>query len=165
MSNCPTTKSLLSLVLVAVISYATVAYGQWASANISREHAKALFDFVASGGAQASSIPDFKITNVEQLRPMLLTTGIHCVLPSESESYHGIELEVSDSKGSVRQILRFTVSPPFPQMGSPRNLSELFGSRKVTQYQVWESIPGDPKHGRVLNYHSRGNRSVCEFAG
>ena len=90
----------------------------------------------------------FERARVGSLEHIVVTTGIHCVEPSKSESYHWVQFNVEGTEGTYRQIFAFTLEPGMFMFGSPENLADLLQGKTITQYYSWAEFPKNVNGGR-----------------
>ena len=156
---------LLALALALSVAWASEAVADSPEPTITSDEAATFLALLSSGGRESVDFAPFERSRQGSLKPIIVTTGVHCVLPSRSESYHAVWYSVVGSAGTYQQEFRFTVSPGVSAFDNPGSLAAIFERRKVTQFFSWASSAQDSGKGRVVGYRSREEPKICEFAG
>jgi hypothetical protein len=131
--------------------------------NITPQQADSLSAFFAGHQSYSQAFKNFPSVGVGALDPVLVTTGIHCVLPSTAESLHSVQFLVGAGTSAYRQVFSFTLSPPINLHAPEATLASLLRGRQVTQFYIWSSPAAGNQGGKVVAFHSRSDPRACRL--
>lgn len=134
-------------------------------AVLKQVEATIFLNLLNSGSLEDLDFPVFERARVGSLEHIVFTTGIHCIEPSSSESYHWIQFNVEGTKNPYRQGFAVTLKPAVSMFESPEDLADLFRGRTITQYYSWAEFPESIEGVRVQGYRSRVLISGCGVEG
>jgi hypothetical protein len=153
-----------------LLGSSVVIAGDTNPSKITVQQADSLVAFLQGHTRQAKDFSGFPAATPGELDPIMATTGIHCVLPSSSdslhyESLHAVQYLVGSGATAHRLVFSFTLSPPVAPGQGGTSLALLLLNRQVTQYQVWSSSSAADPRNHVVAFSSRSNHRICEWAG
>jgi len=133
--------------------------------EITDAQGNALIALFQGDTAHIGDIKGLPLASPSELEPILVTTGVHCVLASSAESLHQVQYLVGSGATSHRLVVSFTLSPPVAPGHGGASLASLLTHRQVTQYQIWSSSSSVDPHDHVVSFSSRSKHSGCGYAG
>ena len=142
-----------------------VVAGDIGLGKITDAQGNALIAFFQGDTARIGELKGLPPASPSELEPILVTTGVHCVLASSAESLHQVQYLVGSGATSHRLVVAFTLSSPVAQGGGGASLASLLAHRRVTQYQIWSSSSAVDPHDHVVSFSSRSKHSGCGYAG
>jgi len=155
---------ILSTVGLLLGSHGVVA-GDIGLGKITDHQGNALIAFFQGDTAHIGEFKGFPLPSPSELEPILVTTGVHCVLASGAESLHQVQYLVGSGATSHRLVVFFTLSPPVAPGHRGASLASLLANRQATQYQIWSSSSSVDPHNHVVGFSSRSKHSGCGYAG
>ena len=119
---------------------------------------------ISTGSLDGMDLEWLDAANQSELGPIIFTTGIHCLDPSEEETYHRLQLQL-DKQGVLSRVVTYlTLSPGHSKFQPPQRPSDLFRDQRVTQYHVWIEGPDHLHPGTVVAYKSRDPLPECDLS-
>ena len=158
---------LISTLTVLLLGFSCEAaeLSQCAPDSLKQEEATEFLNLLDLGSLEDVDLSVFERARVGSLEHIFFTTGIHCIEPSRSESYHWVQFNVEGTENTYRQIFAVTLEPAASMFESPENLADLFRGKTVTQYYSWAELAENTKGGRVVGYRSRVSVTGCGVEG
>jgi hypothetical protein len=151
------------LILSLLLGSGTILAQSRVPTKITVQEARALVILMQADSRLPKDFSGFSATAPGKLDPVLVITGIHCILPSKSESLHGVQYWVGSGPAPHRMVLTFTVSPPVAAGQGGVNLAALLANRQLTQYRLVTYFPSDrdPEPKRPEATSTRTDNPFC----